>query len=453
MKDLVIKNGTIVTPKETLRADILIRGEKIEALLTPGTPVAGAEVFDAEGKTLIPGCVDAHTHMMDPGTTENEEFPLGTKAAAMGGVTTVIDHHRTVPAVYSVGPLREKIEYLNTRACVDFGLKGGISPDNLAELEAMWQAGITGFKTFTCNLHGVKAMNSDVLLSSFEEVKRLGGTVLIHCEDEGILCHYERALKKEGRTDNGSHWIWRNKAAERVATDMVIELAELSGCRVVIAHVSQGSILRKIRAARERGVHIYAESCPHYLYLTYEDLLERGPWVKFTPPMNTQEGRDELRRLFAAGYVTTIGSDHCPYPYEVKKAGEEDIWKAPNGIPGVETSLRVMLNNVNEGCYPLSRVVECMCENPAKIYGLYPRKGHIAPGADADIVVLNMETRETLKNEDVTSKCHWTPYAGKTLQGVAESVFLRGKLIVDHRKYVGSVGDGRFQPRETPMDV
>ena len=264
--------------------------------------------------------------MMDPGTTENEEFPLGTKAAAMGGVTTVIDHHRTVPAVYSVGPLREKIEYLNTRACVDFGLKGGISPDNLAELEAMWQAGITGFKTFTCNLHGVKAMNSDVLLSSFEEVKRLGGTVLIHCEDEGILAIIERALKKEGRTDNGSHWIWRNKAAERVATDMVIELAELSGCRVVIAHVSQGSYCARYarRASGGRALSM-RRAARIILYLTYEDLLERGPWVKFTPPMNTQEGRDELRRLFAAGYVTTIGSDHCPYPYEVKKAGEEDI--------------------------------------------------------------------------------------------------------------------------------
>lgn len=449
-KEFVIKGGVLVTPHEMVHTDLLIRDGRIAAWLRPGEAPAGVEVLDVGGKYIMPGCVDGHTHMMDPGCTEQEEFVTGTQAAAVGGVTTVVDHHRTVPAVYSLDVLKEKIAYLEDKACVDFGLKAGISPTNLSELESMWKEGITGFKTFTCNLHGVKAMYSDVLLSAFREVERMGGTVLIHCEDEGILENNERRLKAEGRTDYLSQFEWRSKLAESVAVRTVVEIAKATGCRVNIAHVSQPELLELIYEARRQGYPIYAETCPHYLTLTLEDLKRQGPWVKFTPPMNTEEKRNELRRLFTAGYVTTIGSDHCPYPAKSKLPGEKNIWDAPNGIPGVETSLKLMLNGVSQGWTTLNRVVECMCENPAKLYGLYPQKGHLAPGADADLVVLDMERHEKACNAQILSKCGWTPYDGMELKGVPSQVFVRGVQVARDGKFLGLVGHGTFVRRQKP---
>lgn len=169
-------------------------------MIANGEEVSAKEVIDVDGRYVIPGCVDGHTHMMDPGFTDREDFTTGTMAAAVGGITTVVDHHRTTPAMYSLQPLLEKIDYLSPKACVDFGLKGGISPDNVTELKAMWDAGITGFKTFTCNLHGVKAMHSAFLMRSFTEVARMNGTVLIHCEDDGICQYNEEVLRAAGRT-------------------------------------------------------------------------------------------------------------------------------------------------------------------------------------------------------------------------------------------------------------
>lgn len=440
----------MVTPHEKVHTDLLIRDGKVEAWLRPGENCGEAEELNVDGKYIIPGCVDGHTHMMDPGYTEREEFIAGTQAAAVGGITTVVDHHRTVPAVYSLDVLKDKIAYLEDRACVDFGLKAGISPTNLSDLEPMWREGITGFKTFTCNLHGVKAMYSDLLYSAFREVARLDGTVLIHCEDEGILENNERRLKAAGRTDYASQFEWRSKLAESVAVRTVVEIAKATGCRVNIAHVSQPELLRLIWEARRQGYPIYAETCPHYLTLTLEDLKKKGPWVKFTPPMNTEEKRDELRKLFAEGYVTTIGSDHCPYPAKEKVPGEKNIWDAPNGIPGVETALKLMLNGVSQGWTTLGRVVECMCENPAKLYGLYPRKGHLAPGADADIVVVDMERKETIRNQQILSKCGWTPFDGMKIKGAPIQVFLRGVKVAQDGKFLGSVGQGTFVRRIAP---
>lgn len=446
-RELLIANALVVSSKSCTPADILVSDGKIAALLAPGSGCEAEKVIDVKGHHVMPGCVDGHTHMMDPGYTDREEFETGTMAAAVGGITTIVDHHRTLPAVYSVGPLLEKIDYLNERACVDFGLKGGISPDNVEELQAMWDAGITGFKTFTCNLHGVKAMHTAFLMRSFTEVARMGGTVLIHCEDDGICQYNEEVLKAAGRTDYHSQWEWRSKLAEYVAVQTVISIAKETRCRVIIAHVSQPDLLTQLREAREQGYEIYAESCPHYFNLTVEDLEKKGPWAKFTPPMNTAENQALLWKKFDQGFVTTIGSDHCPYPKEQKVPGEADIWDAPNGIPGIETSLRLMLNGVSEGRTSINRVVECMCENPAKVYGLFPQKGQIAVGADADMVVLDMDRAEMVSNDKIVSKCGWSPFDGKVLKGFPELVFVRGRLVGDNGTFVGQKGYGRFVRR------
>lgn len=183
--------------------------------------------------------------------------------------------------------------------------------------------------------------------------------------------------------------------------------------------------------------------------MTDKDLEKKGPWVKFTPPMKSKEDVDRMWELFDKGYVTTIGSDHCPYPKSAKLPGEKNIWDAPNGIPGVETSMRLMLNGVNEEKTTLNRVVEAMCENPAKVYGLYPRKGVIAVGADADLVILDMDKEELISNETVISKCKWTPYDGWRLKGVPDVVMVRGQIVAEGGKVVGKPGMGQFVPRQT----
>ncbi len=443
----LIKGGTVVTSTLQYPADILIQDGMIKAVLAPDSVLKADQVIDASGRFIIPGAVDEHTHMMDPGLTERETFETGTAAAAYGGITTVVDHHRTIPPVYSIQELNEKIDYLNSRAVVDFGLKGGISPDNTDMLEAMWKRGITGFKTFTCNLHGVRAMYPGMLYRAFSKVKSFDGTILIHCEDDSICAVNEERLQEEGRTDFSSQMEWRSALAEEIAVNTVISLARETGARVVIAHVSQAGLLKKIREAYESGVSIFAESCPHYFYLTDRDVAQIGPWAKFTPPPRSQENQDELWHLFNLGYVTTIGSDHCPYPAEEKRPGERNIWDAPNGIPGVETSMRIMLNAVNEGKTTLNHVVRAMCENPAKMEGLYPRKGTLSVGADADIVILDMEHSETIQNGRIVSKCGWSPYNGRILKGAPETVLVRGKIVLDHYKVVGTPGYGRFVSR------
>jgi len=445
--DLLIKNGIIVNSRGQIKNNILIKDEKIVALVNEKEDCKADKIIDAKGRYIIPGGVDGHTHMMDPGYTEREDFTTGTIAAAYGGITTVVDHHRTIPAVYSVKELKEKIEYLKDKSVVDFGLKGGGSPENLDNLEDMWKAGITGFKMFTCNLHGVKAMYSGYLYESFKKIASMDGTVLIHSEDDSILKSNEENLKAQGRTDFLSHLEWRSALAEEVAVEAVISVAKATKVRVNIAHVSQPNLLEKIKQARDEGYSIYAETCPHYLYLTEDDMETKGPWVKFTPPMRLKKDLDRMWELYNKGYVTTIGSDHCPYPKADKLPGEKNIWDAPNGIPGIETSMRLMLNAVNEGKTTLNKVVETMCENPAKLYGLYPAKGFIEVGADADIVILDMDKEEIISNDTVISKCGWTPYDGMKLKGMPDIVLVRGNIVSEKGKVIGKPGFGKFIKR------
>ena len=448
-KTTIVKNARIVRPDTIFNANILIKNGKIAAITAQHESVECDEVIDAGGRYVIPGAVDGHTHMMDPGHTEREDFITGTRAAAYGGVTTVITHHRTIPPVYTVKELREKIRYLKDRSVVDFGLKGGGAPDNIQELKAMWDEGVTGFKMFTCNMHGAPAMYPGDLLKAFREIASWDGTVLIHCEDDHITSTEEQRLKKEGRKDYLSHSEWRSSLAERLAVETVIEIAMETGVRVVIAHVSQPVLLEKIKTARDRGYPVYAEMCPYYLYLTLEDLKERGPWVKFTPPMRARKAEelDIMWEMLTGGFVSVLGSDHCPYPKEQKKAGDQNIWDAPNGLPGVETSMRLMLNGVNNGKTTINKVVEVMCENPARVYGLYPKKGTMEIGSDADLVILDMEREEMLTNSKILSKCGWTPYDGMKIKGVADTVLLRGEVVVKEGKVLSQPGFGKFQPR------
>lgn len=445
--DLIIKNGCMVSSTSTIRADIAILDGKIAAIAQAFPQGAATECIDAKGLYIIPGLVDPHVHMMDPGFTEREDFMTGSAAAAMGGVTTIIEHHRTEPPTYNAQLFREKQSYLSNRSHVDFCLMGGGTPDNIADLAEMWQCGAVAFKMFTCGLHGQVAMYSGHLLECLQEIKRIGARVLIHCEDDGITQKSEELLKKQGRCDYLSQHEWRSVLAERVAVHTVIEIAKATGAQVTIAHVSSPDLLADIRAAREAGYPLTAESCPHYFYLTVDDLAQKGPWVKFAPATRDSKTASQMWQALNNDYIAYLGSDHCPFPKSQKQVGEDDIWRAPNGIPGVETGLMLMLNGVNERKTTLNKVVQVMSEQPAKLYGLFPRKGIIAVGADADLVLVDLEREETIENEKIVSKCGWSPYDQKLVKGLPTTVLLRGNIIVRERELLGKPGIGRFVAR------
>ncbi len=440
--DLLVSNAKIVASGGTYPGHIYVEGGRIAAISRERVNGAKREI-DAAGRHVLPGMVDEHVHMMDPGFTDREDWTTGTKAAARGGVTTVIDHHRSEPLVYTRKILEEKTEYIRSRAVVDYGQLGGLDVDNLEHLRPMWEGGALGFKGFMCELHGVPDLSEGVLLDIMREVAGFGGTVMLHCESDTILKKAKKRIDAQGRTDYLCISEWRNPESETVATLDAIALAELTGCTVLVAHVSQPSLLEAIQGARRRGARIYAESCPHYFYLDLTHLKELGPFVKFTPVIRAPEVREGMRSALGRDMVDTIGTDHCPFPRARKEAGIEDIHKAPFGIPGVETTMRLMLNAVNEGLLTLNQLVRLCSERPARLFNLYPRKGCIQAGADADLILVDMERRETLRDEDIVSKCRWTPFNGWKVKGAPVMTLVRGQVVMEEGKVTAEAGLGR----------
>ncbi|HBK81485.1 MAG TPA: dihydroorotase [Nitrospinae bacterium] len=439
--DLLVSNAQIVTPSSTFQGHIYVTGGRISAITSEKEAGAAREI-DAAGRFVLPGMVDEHVHMMDPGFTDREDWTQGTMAAARGGVTTVIDHHRSEPLVYTRKILEEKTEYIRSRAVVDYGQLGGLDLDNLEHLRSMWEGGALGFKGFICELHGVPALPEGVLLDIMREAKSFGATVMLHCESDSILKKAEARIDAEGRTDYMCISEWRNPESEYVATIDAISLAELTDCTVLVAHVSQPRLLDAIHAARERGVSIFAESCPHYFYLDTDDLKEKGPFVKFTPVLRAPEVKAGMRTYLGRDMVNTIGTDHCPFPRAMKEAGIDNIHDAPFGIPGVETTVRVMLNAVSEGLLSLNQLVKICCEQPARLFHLFPRKGAIQVGSDADLIVVDMDREETLRDQDIVSKCKWTPFDGMKVRGAPVMTILRGNVVMEEGEVCEDAGLG-----------
>lgn len=447
--DTVITGGTVVTATDTVRADVAIEAGKIAAILAPDTTFDATTVIDAAGKHVLPGGVDPHVHMMDPGDTEREDFPTGTAAAAAGGITTVGEHHRTDPTVLSAGVLVDKREYLSDRARVDFGLLAGGHPDNVDEIEDLEAAGTLAYKSFTCDVHGVPALQSADMYELYEEITRVGGISMVHPEDELMLNRNEERIRAEGRTDGSVIPEWRSKEAEQVAVSTTLQIAKQTETPLWFAHLSHPELVDQVEHTKAQGVEVYAETCAHYFYLTREDVEADAPYTTFTPPAREEADRAELWKRLADGQIDMVNADHAPSTKAQKAQGEDDVFEAPFGIPGVETVLPLLLNGVNDGKVSLSRIADVFATTPAKIVDLYPKKGAVRVGSDADLVVVDMDRERTLRDEDIVAKCGWTPFDGLTIQGVPETTLVRGTPIVRDGEVVGEPGYGEFVPRES----
>jgi dihydroorotase len=441
--DLGIEGGTVVTPTGRERRNVYVREGSVAAVTSEREPAS--VVVDATGLLVLPGMVDTHVHLMDPAATHREDFPSGTAAAALAGVTTIVEHTHGGP-VRTPQDLEDKRAYLHDRSHVDFGLAAHAWPDHIDQVLPLWRAGVTFLKVFTCTTHGVPGFDADHLARLFGEVASAGAVCLVHAEDETITGDAERALRAAGREDPGVLTEWRSRDAELTALAVVAGFSRSTGARVVAAHVSHADAVEVLERERSAGAPIRIETCPQYLTLLEGEVLEHGAFRKFTPPARARDAGelDQMWRALAAGRIDHVSTDHAPSTAEQKRAGS--MWDAPFGLPGLDTTLPVLLDAASRDVLPYECVVGVYAEAPARAYGLFPRKGTLAIGSDADLALVDPGEAWTVRNEDVRSRAGWSPYAGRTFTGRTIHTFLRGRAIVRDGALVGVPGDGAFVP-------
>ena len=441
--DLGLENGTLIRSTGRFQGHVYVAGGRIAAF--SAQPLPARERVDARGLLVMPGMVDAHVHFMDPGDPSREDFPTASEAAARAGVTTVIEHTHARP-VRSAAELEAKRAHLDDRSVVDFALAAHGWPDRVDDIEPVVSAGAAFIKAFTCTTHGLPGLRAADLDAVLTRLVESPVPCLVHAEDESFTEQAERRLRAAGRDDPGVIPEWRSRAAEEAAIVTVGQLARRIPARIVIAHVSGLGALAEIMRAREAGAPLIAETCPQYLTLLESEVLERAAFRKFTPPARAA-GADDLDRMWEAlsdGRLDYIATDHAPSTPAQKRAGS--IWDVHFGLPGIDTTLPVLLDAVHGGRLTYERVVELYSERPAEVYGLQPRKGRLEIGADADIVVVDPTQRWTVSDDDIRSRAGWSPFAGRTLVGRAVRTYVRGGLVADGNEVVGPPGWGRFIP-------
>jgi dihydropyrimidinase len=455
---ILIKNGTIVTAADHYRGDVLVEDERITTI---GTELAGAadRIIDATGKYVLPGGIDVHTHLDMPfgGTTSADDFESGTIAAAFGGTTSIVDfaiQYRGQTLHHAWETWMRKAE---GRAVIDYGfhmIVTEIDDQVEEEMDALVRQGVTSFKLFMA-YPGVFMLDDASIFRALLRTGKNGGTICMHAENGGVIDVLVKRALAEGKTAPKYHALTRPARAEGEATHRAIALAEIADVPIYIVHLSAAEALEMVTEARDRGLPAYAETCPQYLFLSYDNYEEPGfDGAKYvmSPPLRPRETQDRLWRGLAFNDLQAISTDHCPFCMkEQKELGRGDFSKIPNGAPGIETRMSLVYDGgVRTGRISLNRFVELTSTSPAKIFGLFPRKGTIAPGSDADIVVFDPARRVTLSAASLHMKVDYNPYEGREVTGAADTVLSRGRIIVENGRFVGRAGAGSFirrQPR------
>lgn len=454
--DIVIKGGTVVSSSGTTRADVGIRGEKIAAV---GTDLQGEMVIDAASKLVMPGALDVHTHFQLPfcGTVSADDFENGSRAAAMGGVTTFIDFAIQARPASVMDAIAARREEADSRVCVDYGLHAGITEWNderREEIPGIIKAGLPTFKMFMIyRSQGWQSTDGD-LFSALREARKYGGMVGVHAENDDLIARFQAEEEASGARRPGcyAHTITRPAITETEAISRAIQLAEAAGGRLYIFHMSTGRAAEIVKESRLRGIDVHAETGPHYLLLD-DELFKREDGHHFAtcPPIRKPQDQETLWNGLADGSVEVLATDTCTFNSRQKAMWEGDYRKIPFGMPGIETLLALTYSSgVVGGRFGLGRMIELLCENPARLFGLWPRKGVIRAGSDADVVVFDPELHVTISPRVLVTNCDYSPFDGFQVTGWPVTTLLRGKVIVRDRKFVGRPGDGRFLEREPP---
>ena len=441
--DLIIRGGTLVAPDGRLSAALAIDGGVIVAVGEERNLPVGRETIDAHGLYVLPGVIDAHVHFRDPGDTQNEDWETGSAAAACGGVTTVFDMPSTNPPVDNLENLELKHDLARASSHIDYGLYGLLGAHNLSELDALGAADIVGFKCFmSSSLSGrLPAPDDGVMLDGFEKIARMGRRCIVHAENLGVITRREKQLKEAGRTDGRAHAESRPPVAAAEATSRAIAFAESVGMRLHIAHESCADSLPYIAAARARGLDLTVETCPQYLLLNDDDVAKQIGVLRCNPPIRARGHDAALWKALDDGLIDILTTDHAPHAVDRKT--RPNIWDNSCGLLGVETALPLMLTEVNHGRLTLERLVALTAANPAKVWDLYPRKGALRIGSDADIVLVDMDRTASIDQQKLHSKQKISGWHGRAVKGLPVRTIVRGRTVMLNGELTGASGWGR----------
>jgi dihydropyrimidinase len=449
----LITGGTVVTASETLQADVLVEDERVAAIALD-LDVQADRTIDATDRYVIPGGVDVHTHFDLPfgGSFCSDDFGTGTRAAAFGGTTTCVDF-----ALQDYGEsLRQGLDRWfekGQKAQTDFGLHMIVREVNdqvLKEMDQLVGEGITSFKLFMA-YPGVFMLDDAAIFRAMQRAADSGALIMMHAENGGPIDVLVQQHLAEGKTDPVYHGLTRPASMEGEAVHRVFKMAELAGTPAYIVHLSSRDALDALQEARDRGVAAYAETCPQYLYLSLDDLARPGfEGAKFvcSPPLRSKDHQEELWKGLAQGDLQIVATDHAPFNYKGQKdMGRDSFADIPNGLPSVEDRVTLIFQRVRSGQLSPSRWVELIATNPARMFGLYPRKGTIAPGFDADIVIFDPNRERVISAENHHMNVDYSCYEGMTVWGVPEVVMQRGNVLVENDEWLGTEGGGNFVPR------
>jgi dihydroorotase len=433
--DLVIRNGKVVTPDAVVDASIAIKDGRIFSVGADDAMPKAAETFDAAGLHVLPGAIDDHVHFRDPGYPHKEDWESGTAAAAFGGVTTVFDMPNTIPPTGTADVLAAKHAIAAAKAHIDFGLYGLLGEDTITHVPALVDGGVIGFKLYMGNTFGkIPSPSTGATLEAFEVVAPTGKRISLHAETNSIMERRQKRLMAAGKIDQFAHLAARPAVVAVEAVSRAAILAEWTGARIHVLHISSAEELRPLREAKSRGVDITGETCPHYLLLSTEDYTRVPGVIAVNPPVREARNREPLWTALLDGTVDLIATDHAPHTPEEKT--RNDIWTVDCGFPGVETQMPLMLNEVNAGRMSICDYVRMSAFNPARIWGLYPRKGALVPGSDADIAIVDLARAHTIRDAETQSRSKISPWDGRKVKGLPIHTLVRGRFVMKNRTLV-----------------
>ena len=460
--DTIIRNGCVVTATDTYRADVAISNGKIAAIAKDLPSQNATHLIDASGRLVLPGGIDVHTHLDMPfgGTTSADDFETGTRAAAFGGTTTLIDF----AIQYKGQPLRQAFDTwmskASNKAVCDYAfhcIMTDVSGGQLSEMNDLVREGVTSFKLFMA-YPGVFMLDDGSIFKALQTTAKNGGLVCMHAENGSAIDVIVQQALAEGKKAPKYHALTRPTTAEAEATGRAIALAEMAGAPIYIVHLSCNDALEKVREARDRGLPVYAETCPQYLYLSIENFdapgFEGAKYV-FTPPLREKWHQDKLWNGLKCDHLQVVSTDHCPFCFkEQKELGRDDFTKIPNGGPGIEHRLSLIYSGgVASGKFSVNRFVELVSTTPARLFGLYPRKGTIAVGSDADLVIFDPKRKHTISAKTHHMRVDYSMFEGVQVTGMPDLVLCRGRVVVEGEKLLGRAGQGEFLRRSTYAQV
>jgi dihydropyrimidinase len=453
---LLIQDGVVVNADRTMAADVLIEGGTIREVRA-GVDPQGHTVVDAAGLLVLPGGIDAHTHLDMPfgGTTSADDFETGTRAAAIGGTTTIVDFAIQAKGTKMRTALDAWWRKAEGKACIDYGLHmivTDLGTSGLEDMDDMVSEGVASFKLFMA-YPNVLMVDDATIFKALQQTSKNGALICMHAENGSVIDVIVQQALAEGKTAPVYHALTRPTVAEAEAVQRAIAMAEIAGTPVYIVHLSSEDALNQVREARDRGLPAFAETCPQYLLLSIEDQMpgksfEEAKYV-FTPPLREKKNQPKLWDGLKHDHLQVVSTDHCPFCFaDQKSLGKDDFTKIPNGGPGIENRLQLIHHHgVNADKLTLNRFVEITSTAPARIFGMYPKKGTIAAGSDADIVLWDPNAEHTISAATHNMRVDYSMFEGFKVRGNARQVYSRGELIVESGKYLGKTGRGNYLRR------